>query len=221
MNNVDLAPFIDHTLLKPDVTEKEINKICQEAIQHRFATVCVNPGHITRVTELLRGSSVKPITVVGFPLGTTTTQSKVNEARQAVQTGAQEIDMVLNGAALKDRDYALVFEDIDQVVRAAHPFPVKVILETASLTEPEKIIACALAKAAKAAFVKTSTGFGAGGATVSDIELMRRTVGPDMGVKASGGIRSYQDAIRMIEAGANRIGASNSVKIIEESREQL
>lgn len=215
-NTINLASYIDHTLLKPDVPESDIVRICQEALKYHFASVCVNTSYISQVATLLKGSTVKPIAVVGFPLGASTTATKAFEAREAIQAGAQEIDMVINIAALKNQNYALVFDDISQVVQASHPYSVKVILETASLSESEKIISCALAKAARAAFVKTSTGFGPGGATLSDVELMRRIVGPEMGVKASGGIRTYQDAIQMIQAGASRLGSSNSVQIIEE-----
>lgn len=209
-----LASKIDHTLLKPDATHEDIVRICDEARKHHFATVCVNSAQVGLAAKLLKGSSTLPIAVVGFPLGASASSSKAFEAREAIRMGAREVDMVVNIGALKDRDYALVLEDIREVVEASKPHPVKVILETASLNEDQKIIACALARAAGAAFVKTSTGFGAGGATVEDIRLMRRIVGPDMGVKASGGIRNRADALRMLEAGANRIGASSSVSIV-------
>ncbi|MGK5086048.1 deoxyribose-phosphate aldolase [Bdellovibrionota bacterium FG-2] len=212
--NETLAQKIDHTLLKPDATKEEIKRICEEARQYHFATVCVNSVYIALVAELLKGSSTKPIAVVGFPLGAAATATKAFEAREAVRVGAQEIDMVLNIGALKGRDYALVLEDIRQVVEVSKPHGVKVILETSSLTEDEKIIGCALSKAAGAAFVKTSTGFASGGATAEDIALMRRIVGPEMGVKASGGIRTYEDATKMIAAGASRVGASASVAIV-------
>ncbi len=213
-NPASLAQYIDHTLLKPDATQEEIKTLCEEAKSYGFATVCVNSSHIHLVAEHLKSSSTKPIAVVGFPLGATSSAAKAFEAKEAVRAGAQEIDMVINIGALKGRDYTLVFEDIKQVVEAAKPFPVKVILETASLNQREKIAACALAKAAQAAFVKTSTGFGPGGATPEDIALMREVVGPAMGVKASGGIKTYDDALKMIEAGATRIGASSSVAIV-------
>lgn len=209
-----LAAMIDHTLLKPDATDDDIQRVAQEAIEHGFATVCVNSSQVGRVAELLDGSDSLPIAVVGFPLGAASTEAKAFEARQAVSDGAREIDMVINVGALRSKDYASVLNDIREVVEAASPSPVKVILETATLTEDEKIIACALSSAAGAAFVKTSTGFGPGGATVEDIALMRRIVGPKMGVKASGGVRTYEDAVRMVEAGANRIGASSSVAIV-------
>ncbi len=212
--NEGLAQKIDHTLLKPDATKEEIKRICEEARQYHFATVCVNSVYIALVAELLKGSRTKPIAVVGFPLGAAATATKAFEAREAVRVGAQEIDMVLNIGALKGQDYALVLEDIRQVVEASKPHGVKVILECSSLTDEEKVIACALSKAAGAAFVKTSTGFAAGGATAEDIALMRRIVGPEMGVKASGGIRTYEDATKMIAAGASRVGASASVAIV-------
>lgn len=211
--------FIDHTLLRPDATRPEIDQLCQEAIEHQFATVCVNTTHIARAAELLKNSATLPIAVVGFPLGAATSAAKAFEAREAVLAGAREIDMVINIGALKSRDYALVFSDIRQVVEASQPYPVKVILETSSLNEDQKIVGCTLAKAAGAAFVKTSTGFGSGGATVEDVALMRRIVGPEMGVKASGGIRSFDDAARMIAAGANRIGASAGIAILKQARE--
>jgi deoxyribose-phosphate aldolase len=209
-----LASKIDHTLLKPDATRTEIEKVCAEARDNHFATVCVNSSHVALAAELLKGSQSKPIAVVGFPLGAATSTAKAFETREAIRAGAQEIDMVINIGALKSKDYAWVWTDIMQVVEAAAPYPVKVILETSSLTQDEKIIGCALAKAAGAAFVKTSTGFGSGGATVEDVALMRKIVGPEMGVKASGGVRTFEDATRMIAAGADRIGASSSVAIV-------
>jgi deoxyribose-phosphate aldolase len=210
----DLAGMIDHTLLKPDATRAELEKVCAEARQWRFATVCVNASNIPLVARLLDGSGVKPIAVVGFPLGAMTATAKAFEAREAVRNGAREIDMVINIGALKNKDYATVSDDICRVVAASRPYPVKVILETAGLTNDEKIIGCALSKAAGAAFVKTATGFGPGGATVEDIQLMRRIVGPELGVKASGGVRTADDAKKMREAGADRIGASASVAIV-------
>ncbi len=215
--NDGLASKIDHTLLKPDATQEEIQRVCEEARKHQFATVCVNSAYVGMVAELLRGSVTKAIAVVGFPLGAASTASKAFEARESIRAGAQEIDMVINVGALKSRDYGLVLEDIRQVVEASRPYGVKVILETSSLTDDQKVIGCALSKAAGAAFVKTSTGFGSGGATAEDIALMRRVVGPEMGVKASGGIRTYEDAARMIAAGASRIGASASVAILSQS----
>jgi deoxyribose-phosphate aldolase len=210
-----LAGLIDHTVLKPDATSADIVRACKEAIEHRFATVCVNSRFIPLATQNLAGSAVKPIAVVGFPLGAASTASKAFETREAIRDGAREIDMVLAIGALKEKDYAYVSRDIAEVVKASQGHPVKVILETALLTLDEKIKACTLAKDAGASFVKTSTGFGPGGATAEDIALMRKTVGPEMGVKASGGIRTREDALKMIEAGANRIGASSSVAIVK------
>ena len=210
----DIAPFIDHTLLNPDATREQVQKLCEEARRYGFATVCVNSSNIPLAARLLAGSSVVPIAVVGFPLGAAVTASKAFEAREAVRSGAREIDMVINIGALKSRDYRLVSDDIAAVVRASGPAPVKVILETSKLTDDEKIVGCALSKAAGAAFVKTSTGFGGGGATAEDVALMRRIVGDDMGVKASGGVRTTEDAQKMLAAGASRIGASASIAIV-------
>lgn len=217
-DNADLAPYIDHTLLKPDATHEDIARVAREAVEHGFATVCVNSSHVATVAGILAGSKSVPIAVVGFPLGAALTSAKAFEAREALQAGAREIDMVINIGALKAKDYALVLEDIAHVVAASRPHPVKVILETSLLTQEEKIAACVLSKAAGAAFVKTSTGFSTGGATVEDVALMRRMVGEDMGVKASGGIRSAEDALKMIQAGANRLGASASVAIVTGQR---
>jgi deoxyribose-phosphate aldolase len=210
----DIAPLIDHTLLKADATRDELKKLCDEAKRFGFATVCVNAANIRFCAAQLSGSSVKPIAVVGFPLGAQTPNAKAYETREAVRNGAQEIDMVINVGALKNKEYALVLEDITAVVCASAPKPVKVILETALLNREQKIIACALSKVGGAAFVKTSTGFGPGGATPEDVALMREVVGPDMGVKASGGVRTEEDARKMIAAGANRLGASASVAIV-------
>lgn len=210
----DLAPFIDHTLLKPDATREDIVRIAEEARKYGFAAVCVNSAHVATAAEVLAGSGTMPIAVVGFPLGAALPAAKAFEAREAIRCGAREIDMVVDIGGLKAKDYARVYRDILTVVDAARPTPVKVILETSQLTNDEKIAGCALAKAAGAAFVKTSTGFAQGGATVEDVALMRRIVGPDVGVKASGGIRTADDALRMIRAGANRIGASASVAIV-------
>jgi deoxyribose-phosphate aldolase len=212
--SVDIAPFIDHTLLKADATREEVLKMCDEARRHSFATVCLNSINIGTAARALAGSKVVPIAVVGFPLGASLGTAKAFETREAIRCGAKEIDMVINIGALKAKDYALVLKDIEQVVDAAGRIPVKVILETSQLSLEEKIVGCALSKAAGAAFVKTSTGFGGGGATAEDVALMRKVVGDDIGVKASGGIRSTEDAMKMIAAGANRIGASASVAII-------
>lgn len=209
-----LAALIDHTLLVPDATQAQLTALCKEAREHSFATVCVNATNIKFCAEQLRGSSVKPIAVVGFPLGATTPTAKAFEAREAIRNGAEEIDMVVNVGAMKNKDYGLVLDDIAAVVGASGNKPVKVILETASLNHNEKVIVCSLSKIAGAAFVKTSTGFGAGGATVEDIELMREVVGPEMGVKASGGVRTRDDARKLIAAGATRLGASASVSIV-------
>lgn len=209
-----LAGLIDHTLLRPDATRADIVTLCEEARTHHFASVCVNTTWVPLARALLAGSDVMICAVVGFPLGAMTPTAKAYEAREAVRQGAEEIDMVINIGALKSRDYETVFEDICRVVKAAAPAQVKVILETGSLTEDEKIIACSLSKMAGAAFVKTSTGFGKGGATVEDVALMRRIVGPKMGVKASGGVRTAEQVKQMAAAGATRIGASASVAIV-------
>jgi deoxyribose-phosphate aldolase len=212
-----LAALIDHTILKPEATRADVSKVCREARQYGFASVCVNPYWVPLVREELGGSAVKVCTVVGFPLGATSTVAKVAETGAALRAGAQEIDMVINVGALRSGDLDAVKMDIAEVVKAAHPAGaiVKVILETALLDDNQKTTACRLAKEAGADFVKTSTGFGPSGATAHDVELMRRTVGPSMGVKASGGIRTLEDLRTMTAAGASRIGASASVKIVE------
>jgi deoxyribose-phosphate aldolase len=211
-----LARTIDHTLLKPDATQDKISQLCKEAMQYHFASVCINPGYVKYCAELLKGSDVKVCTVIGFPLGATTTESKVFETKDAIQNGAREVDMVINVGALKSADLAFVEKDIHSVAAEAHKGGaiLKVILETCLLSDEEKVTACQLAKKAGADFVKTSTGFSTGGATVHDIELMRKTVGPDMGVKASGGIHNQAEAKAMIAAGATRIGASAGIKIV-------
>ena len=210
-----LASMIDHTLLKPDATRDDIEQLCREAAQFCFASVCVNPNWVPLCAQLLRNSGVKVCTVLGFPSGAHLPDVKAYEARRAVEQGAGEVDMVINIGALKSRDYALVEQDIRGVVQASgRDTIVKVILETALLSRDEKVMGATLAKAAGADFVKTSTGFASGGATVEDVHLLRETVGPDIGVKASGGIRTPEDARRMVEAGASRIGASASVKIV-------
>jgi deoxyribose-phosphate aldolase len=210
----DLARFIDHTLLRPDATREDLVQACEEARQFGFASVCVTVANVATAARLLAGCAAMPIAVVGFPHGTVGTAAKVSETREAIGAGAKEIDMVIDVGALKEKNHASVLRDIQAVVEAARPAPVKVILETGALSRDEKVIGCALAKAAGAAFVKTSTGFGPGGATVEDVALLREIVGSDMGVKASGGIRTAADAWRMIEAGATRIGASASVAIV-------
>jgi deoxyribose-phosphate aldolase len=220
----DIAGMIDHTLLKPEATEKQIENLCREAEQYGFCSVCVNPWFVPLCAKLLRRTVVKVCTVIGFPLGATTPETKAYETRSVIGEGAQECDMVINVGALKSGEYVLVERDIRGVVRAARPNTVvKVILETCLLTDEEKIKACEIAKRSGADYVKTSTGFSKGGATAEDIALMRRTVGSEMGVKASGGVRSKEDAEKMVKAGATRIGASASVKIVtgkKASREQ-
>lgn len=213
-----LAGWIDHTLLKPDATAEQVKKLCAEARQYHFATVCVNPAYIPLAAELLSGSSVGVCSVVGFPLGATFSKMKADETRQVIQAGATEIDTVINIGALKSGDFSLALRDVQAVVKAAAgKAHVKVILEMCFLEQREKIIGCLLCKEAGADFVKTSTGFGPGGATVDDVALMRRLVGADMGVKAAGGIRTLQDAHRMILAGANRLGASAGISILKEA----
>ncbi len=211
-----VAQLIDHTLLRPDATAAEIQKLCQEALQYHFASVCVNPYWVSLTARELAGSTVKVCTVVGFPLGANATAIKVAETEEAIRSGAREIDMVLNIGELRGGNNDAVQQDIQAVVTAAHRGGaiVKVILETALLDDPHKEIASTLSKAAGAEFVKTSTGFGPHGATVHDVELMRRVVGVEMGVKASGGIRTLEDLKSMVAAGATRIGASASVKIV-------
>lgn len=209
-----IARLIDHTLLKPEATKQEIDQLCDEARMYCFASVCVNPGWVKRCAQKLHKSGVLVCTVVGFPLGATSSQSKGFETQTAVAQGAQEIDMVINVGWLKSREYDLVKKDIQEVVRNAGRRPVKVIIETCLLTDEEKIKACLLAKEAGAAYVKTSTGFSKGGATAADIALMRKVVGAQIGVKASGGVRTYEDVVQMVESGATRIGASASVKIV-------
>jgi len=212
-----IAALIDHTILKPDATRADVIKVCKEARQYSFASVCVNPYWVPLVKAELSGSPVLVCTVVGFPLGATSTEAKVCETQAAVRAGAQEIDMVINVGALRSGDHDAVRNDIAAVARAAHAGGaiLKVILETALLDDPQKRVACQLSKAAGADFVKTSTGFAASGATAHDIALMRAAVGPEMGVKASGGIRTLEDLRTMAAAGATRIGASASVKIVE------
>jgi deoxyribose-phosphate aldolase len=215
----DIARLIDHTLLKPDATQAQIAQLCHEARQYGFAAVCVNPTHVKLCSELLAGSDVAVCTVVGFPLGATPPEVKAYEAQQAIDDGATEIDMVINIGGVKGGESDLVERDIATVTRTCHNNGAicKVIIEASLLTEEEKVRACELAKKAGADYVKTSTGFGPGGATVSDVALMRRVVGPGMGVKAAGGIGTYSDAKGMVEAGATRIGASAGVSIVQEA----
>ncbi|MCJ7824904.1 MAG: deoxyribose-phosphate aldolase [Anaerolineales bacterium] len=213
-----LALMIDHTQLNPDATYQQIDALCQEAAEYQFASVCIHPIHAERCTNRLLGTSVQVCTVVGFPLGTNLTSAKVYETQAVIELGATEIDMVMNIGALKSNDLMSVQEDIAAVVQVCHQNSAicKVIIETCLLSDSEKLNACSLVQASGADFVKTSTGFSTGGATVEDVRLMRQTVGPNVGVKAAGGIRTLQAAEAMIEAGANRIGASASVRIMQE-----
>lgn len=208
------AAMIDHTLLKQDATKGQIEQICAEAKQYVFASVCVNPTWIKLAASLLEGTDVKVCTVIGFPLGASTSETKAFETRDAIEKGATEIDMVINVGELKDGNYDYVQKDIEAVVKAANGTLVKVIIESCLLTDEEKVKACELAVAAGADYVKTSTGFSTGGATPEDIALMRKTVGPTIGVKASGGVRSLEDMKAMIDNGATRIGASSGVAIM-------
>ena len=209
-----LNKYIDHTILKPETTQEQVEKILSEAKEYDFASVCVNPTWVSLAAESLKDSDVKVCTVIGFPLGANTSAVKAFETEDAIANGADEIDMVINVGALKAGNDALVLDDIKAVVDASGDKLVKVIIEACLLTDEEKVRACQLSKEAGADYVKTSTGFSTGGATVADVTLMRKTVGPDMGVKASGGARSYEDAIAFIEAGASRIGASSGVAIM-------
>ena len=215
MNN--LASYIDHTLLKADATEAQITRLCAEAREHRFASVCVNPRWVALCAQLLAGSGVRVCTVIGFPLGASSSAIKAAETRQAVADGADELDMVISVGDLKAGNNEFVHGDIRGVVKAAEGRTVKVIIEACLLTDEEKSLACKLAMAAGADFVKTSTGFSTGGATVADVKLMRAAVGPNFGVKAAGGIRTRKDALMMIKAGANRIGASAGIAICAEN----
>lgn len=214
MDKKTIAAMIDHTLLKPEATPAQIEKLCAEAAEYHFASVCVNPVYIPLAARLLKGTGVKVCCVVGFPLGAIAPEQKAAEAASCAAMGAEELDMVIHVGAAKAGDWVLVQRDIEGVVKAAAGHTVKVIIETCLLTDEEKVKACEAAKAAGAHFVKTSTGFSTGGATTHDIALMRKTVGPEMGVKASGGIRDYETAMAMIEAGANRIGASAGIAIV-------
>lgn len=214
MENKNIASIIDHTILKADATKEAVEKICKEAIEYKFASVCINPANVALCAELLKDSGIKVCTVIGFPLGANTSEVKAFETKDAIEKGANEVDMVINIGKLKDKDYDYVKKDIEAVVEAAKGKALtKVIIETCLLTDEEKVKACELAKEAGADFVKTSTGFSTGGSTPEDIKLMRETVGPEMGVKASGGVRSLKDAKAVIENGATRIGASASVAI--------
>jgi deoxyribose-phosphate aldolase len=216
----EIARLIDHTLLKPDATQEEIRKLCAEALQYQFASVCVNPWNVAQAAELVRGSTVKVCSVVGFPLGATLPEVKVFEAQKAIERDAQEIDMVINIGALKSGLLAAVEKDIHGVAAASHHGGAicKVIIETCLLTRQEKVQASLAAKNAGADFVKTSTGFSTAGATPEDVRLIRETIGPNTGIKAAGGVRTLEDLQKMVAAGANRIGASAGVKIIEQLR---
>ncbi|OVE70563.1 deoxyribose-phosphate aldolase [Clostridium diolis] len=216
---MDIAKYIDHTILKPEATVEDVKKLCKEAKEYNFASVCVNGCYAKLVSTELMGTDVKTCVVVGFPLGAMTKEAKAFETNQAIENGASEIDMVINVGELKSKDYNFVKEDIEAVVNAAKGKAlVKVIIETCLLSDEEKVKACEIAKEAKADFVKTSTGFSSGGATKEDIALMRKTVGSDLGVKASGGVRDFKTAMDMINAGASRIGASASISIVSESK---
>ena len=210
-----LNKYIDHTLLKADASQEQIETLIEEAKKYDFASVCVNPTWVSFAAQALKATEVKVCTVIGFPLGANTPEIKAFETSDAIQNGANEVDMVINIGALKSRNFDLVERDIRAVVEAAKGTLVKVIIETCLLTDDEKVKACQIAQKAGADFVKTSTGFSTGGATVEDVALLRKTVGPDMGVKASGGARSYEDALAFIKAGATRIGASSGVAIME------
>lgn len=215
---MEIEKYIDHTILKADATEAKVKQICREAKEYKFASVCVNPYYTKLVAEELKGSDVETCVVIGFPLGANTKEVKAFETAQAVEIGAQEVDMVINIGALKDKKYDVVKDDIEAVINAAKKkAKVKVIIETCLLSDDEKERACIIAKEAGADFVKTSTGFSIAGAKANDVALMRKTVGSTMGVKASGGIRDYKTAIEMIEAGADRLGVSASLAIIEEA----
>lgn len=216
-----IASKIDHTILKANATIDQVKKLCEEAKQYMFASVCVNPSYVSLASELLKQSEVAVCTVIGFPLGATTTGIKVAETMEAIENGATEVDMVINIGALKSGKMDIVKEDIESVVAAARgKARVKVIIETCLLTDEEKIKACSIAKEAGADFVKTSTGFSTGGATIEDVRLMREVVGKEMGVKASGGIRDYETAIAMINAGADRLGTSSSIAIVTKGMEE-
>ena len=215
MDKKTIAAMIDHTLLKPEATPAQIEKLCAEAAEYHFASVCVNPVYIPLAARLLKGTGVKVCCVVGFPLGAIAPEQKAAEAASCAAMGAEELDMVIHVGAAKAGDWALVQRDIEGVVKAVAGHTVKVIIETCLLTDEEKVKACEAAKAAGAHFVKTSTGFSTGGANVHDVALIRETVGPDVGVKASGGVRTHEDADKMIKAGATRLGTSSGVKLME------
>ncbi|KPK32708.1 MAG: hypothetical protein AMS24_03390 [Chlamydiae bacterium SM23_39] len=214
---IKLNRYIDHTLLKPDVKRIDIEKLCREAIEYDFFGVCVNSTFIPLISKLLEGKNPIPIAVVGFPLGANLSSSKAFEAKEAIVNGAKEIDMVMNIGALKDKDYEKVYEDICLVVNEVKPYPLKVIIETAFLERDEKILSCILSQVAKASYIKTSTGFWDKGAVIDDIILIKGVIGDNMKIKASGGIKRYDEAISLIEAGADRIGSSSSVNIMKKN----
>lgn len=213
--NMEYNRLIDHTLLKPDATKEEIKKLCQEAAQYDFASVCVNPGWVSYCKEQLKGTRVNVCTVIGFPLGATSIQAKVLETTAALLDGCDEFDMVINIGKLKDGEYEYVEDEIAKLKKVVGNHVLKVIIETCLLSDEEKVKACQLAKKAGADFVKTSTGFSKGGATVHDVSLMRETVGPDMGVKASGGVKTKEELLDMVKAGANRIGTSHGIDLVK------
>jgi deoxyribose-phosphate aldolase len=216
MMSENMAGYIDHTLLKPEAKREDIIRLCREALQNNFYSVCINPSYVQTAVYELKDSAVKVCAVIGFPLGATTTATKAFEATEALASGAEEVDMVIHVGALKGGEEDYVRDDIAAVVKVARGKTVKVIIESGLLTDSEKVLACRLAKEAGAGFVKTSTGFGPGGATVGDIRLMRETVGPDLGIKASGGVRTLETARLMIEAGATRIGTSSGITIVQQ-----
>lgn len=212
---MNVNKYIDHTVLKPETTKSQILTLCEEAKQYDFASVCVNPTWVSTCAEQLKGTNVKVCTVIGFPLGATLKEVKAFETKCAIEAGATEVDMVINIGAAKDQNWELVYEDVKAVVDAANGVLVKVIIETCLLTDEEKVKACEMSVKAGADFVKTSTGFSTGGATVEDVKLMRQTVGANVGVKASGGVRTSEDMNAMVEAGANRIGTSGGVSLVQ------
>ncbi len=212
-----MSAYIDHTLLKPEATRRDVIRLCREAVENNFYSVCINPSYVKTAANELQGTGVKVCAVIGFPLGTTTSAVKAFETAEAVDNGAEEIDMVIHCGALKNKEKQYILDDISAVVRSAKGRAVKVIIETGLLSDQEKVLACQLAKEAGANFVKTATGYGPGGATVADLQLMRETVGSSLGIKASGGVRTAEDAKKMIAAGATRIGTSAGLTIVKES----
>ncbi|TRO42899.1 deoxyribose-phosphate aldolase [Candidatus Bathyarchaeota archaeon] len=219
MNAKKLASYIDHTLLKPQASENDISRVCREAIEYGFFSVCINPSYVSLVSNFLKNSSVKVCSVLGFPFGANTLDVKILEAKKAIQDGANEIDMVINLGAMKSGKYQQVKDEINAIVEQVKQYnntAVKVIIETGLLNRDEKILACKIVKESKADFVKTSTGFNTSGATIADVKLLRQVVGPNFAIKASGGIRTYNNAMQLINAGANRLGTSSGVLILKE-----